>query len=91
MRQRQLFKAVSFICDTDKEYLIKYYLLLKPSSEVHGKTLFGVAVENSNTSEYEEIPGMSYQKDEISEFLEKLCTGNVTPVSLFDIADDYIN
>ena len=95
MQNKQLFNSFTLTNEQNEEYLLKYFLLHKPSSQIHGETVYGVSIEQESSDstclEYEEIHGISYIRNEALHLLQFLSNGKVTPVSLNYIVDDYFD
>ncbi len=73
--------------NTIDNFELSYYLL-------DGENTYGIEVEkkyNDTVEESKAIYDICEQKNEVFEFLNKICDGNVTPTTLYDVVVDWID
>lgn len=70
-----------------QEQMICYRLFEQPGE---GRSCYGVSVENPNTGEYAVVEDVTLERDRAEQLMDLLTVGQVTPVSLREIVEDFI-
>lgn len=91
MKVFNLMGEEKVLLENEKEMKLKYYLI-ESSTGTNGVTLYGIKVEKivDEEKETEEINGVSYSKEFVTQIISTLIQYTVTPISLIEIVDEYV-
>ena len=90
--KKQYFKEVN-IDETGQEHLL-YYWLLKKQKKGTEDTIYGIEIakyREEQLIEKEQIESLSTSESRVVELIQKMARGNVTPMTLLPLADDFLS
>ena len=81
------------IDETGQEHLLYYWLLRKQKKGTED-TIYGIEIakyREEQLIEKEQIESLSTSESRVVELIQKMARGNVTPMTLLPLADDFLS
>lgn len=93
---KAIYKSKNVLDENGEKFTLFYYLLSKKAEKIEDgiSTVYGVEVTKYKDGiflEGNKIDGISCNKEEVLKFIMDIANGNVTPVVLTELADDFIS
>lgn len=93
---KTIYKSKNVLDEQGNKVTLFYYLLSKQTKE-HDKdsdVVYGIEITKYKDEifiESDKIEGISYKKNEVLDFITDIANGNVTPISLVELTDEFIS
>ncbi len=91
--ERILTFCKKIIDETGQEHLLYYWLLRKKGKETED-AVYGIEItkyKEEQLVEKEQIASLSTSESRVVELIQKMARGNVTPMTLLPLADDFLS
>lgn len=91
--ERILTFCKKMIDETGQEHLL-YYWLLRKQKKGTADTIYGIEIakyKEEQLIEKEQIESLSTSESRVMELIQKMARGNVTPMTLLPLADDFLS
>ncbi|MCI8630481.1 MAG: hypothetical protein HFE57_13505 [Firmicutes bacterium] len=91
--ERILTFCKKMIDETGQEHLLYYWLLRKQKKGTED-TIYGIEIakyREEQLIEKEQIESLSTSESRVVELIQKMARGNVTPMTLLPLADDFLS
>lgn len=91
--ERILTFCKKIIDETGQEHLL-YYWLLKKKAKGTEDDIYGIEItkyRQEQLIEKEQIESLSTSESRVVELIQKMARGNVTPMTLLPLADDFLS
>ena len=91
--ERILTFCKKMIDETGQEHLLYYWLLRKQKKGTED-TIYGIEIakyKQEQLIEKEQIASLSTSESRVIELIQKMARGNVTPMTLLPLADDFLS
>lgn len=91
--ERILTFCKKMIDETGQEHLL-YYWLLRQQKKGTEDTIYGIEIakyKEEQLIEKEQIESLSTSESRVVELIQKMARGNVTPMTLLPLADDFLS
>ena len=91
--ERILTFCKKMIDETGQEHLLYYWLLRKQKKGTED-TIYGIEIakyREEQLIEKEQIESLSTSESRVIELIQKMARGNVTPMTLLPLADDFLS
>lgn len=91
--ERILTFCKKIIDETGQEHLL-YYWLLKKKGKGTEDAIYGIEItkyKQEQLVEKEQIASLSTSESRVIELIQKMARGNVTPMTLLPLADDFLS
>ena len=91
--ERILTFCKKMIDETGQEHLLYYWLLRKQKKGTED-TIYGIDIakyREVQLIEKEQIESLSTSESRVVELIQKMARGNVTPMTLLPLADDFLS
>ncbi len=91
--ERILTFCKKMIDETGQEHLLYYWLLRKQKKGTED-TIYGIEIakyKEEQLIEKEQIESLSTSESRVVELIQKMARGNVTPMTLLPLADDFLS
>ncbi len=91
--ERILTFCKKIIDETGQEHLL-YYWLLKKKTKGTEDAIYGIEItkyKQEQLIEKEQIESLSTSESRVVELIQKMARGNVTPMTLLPLADDFLS
>ncbi|MEY8320164.1 DUF6514 family protein [Lachnospiraceae bacterium 46-61] len=91
--ERILTFCKKMIDETGQEHLLYYWLLRKQKKGTED-TIYGIEIakyKEEKLIEKEQIESLSTSESRVVELIQKMARGNVTPMTLLPLADDFLS
>ena len=89
--ERILTFCKKIIDETGQEHLLYYWLLKKKGKK---DAIYGIEIakyKQEKLIEREQIESLSTSESRVIELIQKMARGNVTPMTLLPLADDFLS
>ena len=89
--ERILTFCKKIIDETGQEHLLYYWLLKNKEKE---DAIYGIEIakyQKETLIEKEQIASLSTSESRVIELIQKMARGNVTPMTLLPLADDFLS
>ncbi len=89
--ERILTFCKKIIDETGQEHLLYYWLLKNKEKE---DAIYGIEIakyQKETLIEKEQIASLSTSESRVVELIQKMARGNVTPMTLLPLADDFLS
>ena len=91
--EKKLFFEKQFLDEneTEREFRLAYWFITRSAKR---ERTYGVAVEKTGAAgicEYDAFCGLSQEREDVEEFLRRLCKGAALPTELAALCDDFIS
>ena len=89
--EKKLFFEKQFLDENGREFRLAYWLITRSAKR---ERTYGVAVEKTGAAgicEYDAFCGLSQEREDVEEFLWRLCKGTALPAELAALCDDFIS
>lgn len=89
--EKKLFFEKQFLDENGRVFRLAYWLITRSAKR---ERTYGVAVEKSSGAgicEWDAFCGLSQKREDVEEFLRRLCKGAALPTELAALCDDFIS
>ncbi len=89
--EKKLFFEKQFLDENGREFRLAYWLITRSAKR---ERTYGVKKKKTGAAgicEYDAFCGLSQEREDVEEFLRRLCKGAALPTELAALCDDFIS